>query len=122
MSRVLAGLLITAVVTAATLRILPWWCGSIIACIVMYILRLAPGRAFVAGLIGVGLAWASLALWADVQNDSILSTRIGALFMGMSPALIVLVTALLGGLSGGLGGITGSMLVHRRLGEKPSSA
>jgi len=121
MKKALIGIFATALVAGLVLRILPWWCGSLIACVVMYFLNLKPGKAFLLGFIGVGLAWAIIAGWIDYQNHSILSERIGELFMGMSPFVVILSTAFMGALSGGLGGMTGGILAAQGTRRNPSS-
>ena len=110
----IAGLLFTAILSALATIVLPWWVGSLVAFVVIFLMRLTPSHGFLIGLLGVGLAWCVLAIRADIQNGHILSTRIGELFMGITPLGIVVVTALIGGLSGGLGGLTGG-LVRRQL-------
>jgi hypothetical protein len=50
-------------------------------------------------------------LWIDAQNDSILSQRMASLFpLGGSSALIILITAVVGAIVGGLSALSGSFL------------
>jgi hypothetical protein len=49
-----------------------------------------------------------VALWFDVRNDSLLSTRIAQLFHLPGPATLVAITGLIGGLTAGLGSLFGS--------------
>lgn len=106
----IASLLLIGVLSALALGFLPWWCCGILACIIAYAFRLKPWGGLFAGFIGVALAWGVMAYLLDAQNQSILSARIGTLFMGMSSMALILFTAIIGGLSGALGGVTGAVL------------
>jgi hypothetical protein len=106
----LTGFIIVGLLGGILLNVRRWWGGSIFACIVMYFVGVAPGRAFLAGFLGLGIAWAILAGWTDTENGGLLSAQIGELFMGMPSFGVVLFTALIGGLSGGLGGMTGAYI------------
>jgi hypothetical protein len=115
--KALIGIVATGFLTMLLLEHLPWWWCGVIAFVVALGLQLKPGIAFVMGLLGVALAWGMMAEWIDVQNNSILSTKIGALFGGVSTFVVILITTALGGLVGGFGGMTGgalSTLISRR--------
>ncbi|MDX1476058.1 MAG: hypothetical protein R3301_00075 [Saprospiraceae bacterium] len=86
----------------------PWWIVALIPFVAVLLARLKPAAGFVVGLSGIFVAWAVMAGWIDSQNHSILSQRIGTLLGGLSPVLLILVTALIGGLVGGLAGLTGA--------------
>jgi hypothetical protein len=108
--KTISAFLISALLSALSLWLLPWWCSGIIACITMFLLRIAPARGLLAGFFGVGLAWGVVAGWIDAENAGILSSKIGTLFMGLSSFALVLITGLIGGISGALGGITGALI------------
>ena len=74
------------------------------------LLRLKSGLAFIAGFVGVAVSWGIVSGWIDSSNSSILSARIGNLFGGMAPMLVIAMTAVIGGLIGGFGGMTGAAL------------
>jgi hypothetical protein len=90
---------------------LPWW-GMVAGCILGGYLTAPMNRAaFMAGFISVFLIWGGLALYLDLQNDSILSSRVIRLFpLPQWPVILVLITALIGGLTGGLACKTGELL------------
>lgn len=103
-------LLILIVATAAQL-VLPWWSITPVA----FVLALGLGQrswgAFWAGFAGVGLGWLVLAGWLNLQNEGHLSHRVAELIpLGGSGWLLVLVTAVLGGLVGGLAALAGIWL------------
>lgn len=108
--KIIIGIVLIGTLTAISASIFPWWMCGIIAFAIMLIIRMKPGKAFLAGFLGVGLCWGILTGWIDARNESLLSRRIGELFMGISPILIIIIGAVLGGLTGGFGGMTGGAL------------
>ncbi len=71
---------------------------------------LSPGKAFIAGLIGAGLAWGIMAGWIDIRNTGILSARIGQVFGGIPGFVLILITIAIGGLTTAAGALTGAMV------------
>lgn len=104
-------ILLTFFVSFAAGLYLPFWSAAFIAFLVAIFIYQRPGMAYLAGFLGIFLLWGSLAWWIDAQNDSILSKRMAGLFsLGGSSALLILVTALVGGIIGGLSALSGSFL------------
>ncbi|WP_133271341.1 hypothetical protein [Hymenobacter radiodurans] len=59
----------------------------------------------------MGLGWLALASWLNIQNEGHLSHRVAELIpLGGNGWLLVLVTAVLGGLVGGLAALAGVWL------------
>ncbi len=88
----------------------PWWMIAPFAAVICFLVRSRPLLAFSQGLIAGFLLWGGLAFFQDRANDHILSSQIGALFQGLSPFVVVLMTGVIGGLSGGFGALTGAYL------------
>ena len=89
----------------------PWWSMAVVAFIVG--LAIAPtGRvAFWAGFVGAGLSWLVPAAWLSYQNDGLLAHRVAQLLpLGGSAVALVIVTALIAGLVGGLAALAGVWL------------
>jgi len=86
----------------------PWWTGVVVAFLVAAIVQLKPGSAFLAGFIGLGLAWGVASGIADFENSGILSTRIGEMLGNLPGWSLVPITTLLGALLGGLGALSGA--------------
>lgn len=109
--RFLLSVLLTAVLSFIAGLFLPWWSIAIIAFGVALLLRPRPASGFLAGFLGILLLWGLLAFWIDQRNQGILSSKVARLFsLGESPLLIILVTAVVGGLVGGFAALTGSAL------------
>lgn len=85
----------------------PWWWPALIGYIVGFLLLKGPGRAFMAGFIGTALSWAALATYTDWQNHHLLATRIASIFHLPGFLAAIVLTAVLGGLIGGLGAWSG---------------
>lgn len=88
---------------------LPWWSLPLLAFLLALGFHLKPAQAFLAGFLGAALMWGGYAGYLNVLNDSILAARMGGLFGGLGPGMMVLLTACFGGLFGGLGAWTGSL-------------
>lgn len=86
----------------------PWWTGVLVAFLVAAIVQLKPGSAFLAGFIGLGLAWGIAAGIADIENSGILSARIGEMLGGLPGWSLTPITALFGAILGGLGALSGA--------------
>ena len=115
MRLLLAVLLISLLCFIAGLY-LPWWSIAPIAFLVALLLGLGVGRSFLAGFAGVFLLWALLSLWIDIKNESVLSHKIAQLFpLGGSSILLIVITALVGGLVGGFAAMAGGSIRPRRL-------
>ena len=105
------SLLLIIVVSFAAGLYLPFWSVSLVSFLVAVFIYQKPGMAYLAGFLGILLLWGALAWWIDVQNDSILSHRMATLFpLGGSSTLLILVSAVVGAIIGGLGALSGSFL------------
>jgi hypothetical protein len=87
--------------------ILPWWVVAIIAFIAAWLFGKTSGRSFWAAFLAVALAWAILALIRSIPNENILAGRVSALFHLPGWFFMVLVTAVIGGLVGGMAAWSG---------------
>ena len=95
---------------------LPWYVPFIICFLFVLILSNRPGNNFLAGLLGIGLFWFIYALLLDIRNDHILSNKVALLFSeslhtNITGSVLLLVTAFLGALLGGLSAMFGAMIL-----------
>lgn len=89
---------------------LPWWTVAVAAALVALVLDLRPAPAFLTGLAGAMILWGMLAFLRSSANDHILAHRMSQFILqNDSPNLLILVTAVIGGLTGGMGALTGSL-------------
>ncbi len=115
--KVLISIIITGVVAFFAESLGPWWIGIVVAFLVAAIAQLKSGEAFLTGFLAIGLMWGISAGIIDNGNDSILSARIGKLFGGLSPILMIIITALLGAIVGGLGAFSGAAGMRWMIGQ-----
>jgi hypothetical protein len=99
-------LLLTAAVCFVLQTFLPWWSMPIGAAAVGYFLGNKNGVSFFAGLLAISILWLAVAFYIDATTHSILTDKVNKLL----PINAFVLTALVGGLTGGLGALTGSLL------------
>ena len=110
MKFILSVILIMLLSFAACLY-MPWWSIAIAAFIVTAVVPLRAGIAFLAGFTALFVLWGGLAWWISTNNDNILAHRISLLLLKIdSPAILILATALIGGLTGSFAAMAGSLL------------
>lgn len=105
-----AWLLLLILVLGTGLQIfLPWWVITPLCLVLAFTWPVRGGWAFLAGFIGIGLGWLVLASWLNVRNEGLLAHRVAQLLpLGGYGWLLVFITALLGGLVGGLAALAGA--------------
>ncbi|MBJ6142161.1 hypothetical protein JAO77_02115 [Hymenobacter sp. BT559] len=87
---------------------LPWWVIAPLCFALAAALGSTGGRAFGAGFAGIGLGWLLMAAWLNFNSASILSHRVAQLLpLGGQGWVLVLLTAVLGGLVGGVAALAG---------------
>ncbi len=87
--------------------VLPWWILVVVSFVLAFWLAHKAGAAFLAGFGGIALGWLGLSLFYHLRNDGLLTSRVATLFTLPQPWLLLLVTAIVGGLVGGLAALTG---------------
>ena len=93
---------------------LPWWTLALGAFVGGYVFANNGWISFLSGLLAVGLLWFSMALFIDIQTQSILTEKVARIFPTKTPALLFLLTAIIGGLPAGFAALTGSLVKSRR--------
>lgn len=109
--RFVLALILTVILGYILGLFLDWWSISLAAFIVALFWQQSPARAFGSGFLAVFLLWGALALVIDVRNDHILSTRMSELILKTGlPAVMILITGVIGGLVGGVSALSASVL------------
>ena len=108
--KLLIEILVVAIATIILQTFLPWYGAAGAAFVVGAAFNNKAALSFVAAFTAVFLVWLGYAFWLDTQNASVLSSKIAELFSVNKPLLLLLITAVLGGITGGLGGWAGSEL------------
>src|SRR6476469_10856116 len=108
--RLLVSILLIALFAFIAGLFLPWWSIALVAFLVGLFIPLRLGTAFLAGFLAIFLLWSGVALWLDLRYEQLLSQKIDALMHVPSSLLLVLITALIGGLVGGFAALSGRSL------------
>jgi hypothetical protein len=103
-------LIIILVLTIISGYVLPWWAIAIIAFLVALWRGNTSGQSFWAGFGGVFIAWMIIALIKSIPNDHILATRVSHLFHVPNWIFVLIVTAIIGGLVGGMSALSGQLI------------
>jgi hypothetical protein len=98
----------------------PWWSIALAAFLTSFFIYQSGIRSFLSGFLGVFLLWFFLALWIDIKNENLLSGKVALIFgLGTGSILLILITALVGGLVGGFASVSGntlrSLIVRRKI-------
>jgi hypothetical protein len=89
----------------------PWYSMGIAFGILSYIFALDGKSAFYLGLISGFLIWGFGAYWVDLQHPSTLPFRMAQIFpLGGKVWLLMLITGVFGGITGGLWSVLGAKL------------
>jgi len=118
-------ILLIAVISLLAQLIAPWWSLAVVAFAICFWRSPGAGsvaswRAFLYGFAGVALVWLAYALLIHVRTGGIFTSRMSQLlFKAEGSALLVLATATLGGLVGGLAGLAGHF-TRRSMVNRPS--
>jgi Na+-translocating ferredoxin:NAD+ oxidoreductase RnfD subunit len=86
----------------------PWWIVLVIGLVIGLLLPGNGWNLFNAGFLGAGLVWLGYALKLDYDTQSIMTNKILELVGIADPLILLLGSGLIGGLSAGLGALTGS--------------
>jgi hypothetical protein len=90
---------------------LPWWFVAVIAFLAAFFMGKSAVRPFLSGFAAVFVAWAVLALFKTLPNDNLLAKKVAVLFpLGGNWILLLLITAIIGGLVGGMSALSGALL------------
>jgi hypothetical protein len=90
--------------------IFPWWSAALCAALLTSLIPTRGFKAFLSGFLGVGLLWLFGALLFSIQTDYILTQKVAELMQLGSSGVLIVITALIGALTGGLGALTGHQL------------
>lgn len=110
MIKFLFAIISTALLAYAAGIFLPWWSVALAGFLAGVWLLQKPAAAFLSGFFAVFLLWAGFAFLRSQLNDDILATRFAQLILKSdNPLLLILLTGMIGGLTAGLGALSGSL-------------
>jgi hypothetical protein len=101
----------TFIVSFAAGFYLPFWSAALVSFLVAVFIYQKPGMAYLSGFLSIFLLWGGLSFWIDSQNNGILSQKIASVFpLGGNGLMLILMTAIVGAIIGGLSALSGSFL------------
>jgi len=107
----LSSFILMAVLSFAAGLYLPWWVVGITCFIVVALIPQRPWAAFFCGFFSVGILWTVLSFLKSSPNHHMLARKVSMLIIQLeNPALLILVSALIGSLVAGFGALTASFL------------
>ncbi|MBV9961408.1 MAG: hypothetical protein JO072_04105 [Parafilimonas sp.] len=102
--------LLTALLGYAAPLYFTWWSFAVCSFIIALFIHQKPFVAFIATFLGLFLLWVIMEMIIDNANNHLLSQKIATLLpLQDSSALLILITALIGGLISGFAGLTASL-------------
>jgi len=101
--------LLTALLGYAAPLYFSWWSFAVCSFVIALFIHQKPLVAFVATFLGLFLLWGIMAMLIDNANNHLLSQKIALVLpLKGSSILLILITALVGGLVSGFAGLSAS--------------
>jgi hypothetical protein len=95
------------------LNALPWYSFVFCAFIIAFIVSLKSGAAFLSGFVGVFVLWFILCFKIDSANQHLLATKVANILpLNGSPVMLIILSAFIGGLLGGMSALSGSLAAN----------
>ena len=91
-------------------QFLPWWSIAPAGFVYGFLIHQSTRTAFVNGFFGIFLFWGTLAGYVYYVNNGLLANLLAEIMFIPSGILVVLLTAITGGLTGGLASLSGRYL------------
>jgi hypothetical protein len=104
-------LILMALLSFSLSIFLPWWSIAIACFLVALCIPQKNWVSFISGFLSLFLLWYGLSFWMSFQNGHLLANRISTLILKQENSfLLVLITALIGGIVGGFAALSGSLI------------
>src|SRR5579885_1768829 len=109
--KLIVAIILTALLAFLSGIYMQWWSLALAAFSIALLVPQKAGKAFISGFLGVFLLWVVLAWWINMKNEGILSKKIASVLpLGGNEYVLILVTAIVGGLVAGFAALSGSYL------------
>ncbi len=107
MNQLLTGIVLIVVGTLIVSPFVPWWGFVVVAFLVGLGLGKTGMQSFYTGFIAIAVVWLVNMIVRNMINDGILLGKIAELFPTPNGFVLMILTAILGGIVGGLAAATG---------------
>lgn len=88
----------------------PWWAPAFFIVLTVLLLRLNARQGLFLGALSMATAYLIMAIWMQTTDEADILQKTGMLLGGLSTGLLIVVTVLIGGVTGLLSGWLGSAL------------
>ncbi len=109
-----AVVILMALLSFAACLFFPWWSIAPVAFLVILIIPLKPGKAFMAGFTALFLLWAGLSGWISHNNEHVLAIKMTPVILKMvktpDPYYLITLTGVIGGIVAGMAALTASFI------------
>jgi hypothetical protein len=110
------SILLIALLSFAACFYLPWWSIAIAAFMVAALIPQSAGMSFLTGFLALFLLWGVLSFWISSSNEHILAHKVSLVILKIdNPYLLMLITALIGGIVAGFAAATAGFLRKKKL-------
>lgn len=106
--KLLVSIVLTALLSFVLGIYLPWWSIAVAAFVVAALVPQKPWKSWLSAFVAVAALWGGLAFGINAANQSILLNKISLLFQLNQPLLLILITALIGGLVASVAALAGA--------------
>lgn len=111
MKTTLSNFIVTMVLIVILSMVLPWWHIMLAGILTGYLIPLKKFKVFLIPFLAVFILWMLHTFWLSYSNDFILANKIAVLLpLNGNPYMLILVTAIIGGLAAGISGVFGNQL------------
>ncbi|MCE7068361.1 hypothetical protein [Dyadobacter sp. CY326] len=101
---------IIIIIASALLQILlPWWIVAVVPFIVFLARPATASAAFWTGFASIAIVWLAYGFYLHFTSDGAMSDRIAGIFSLPDGLLLLVVAAIVGGLTGGLAALSGCL-------------
>lgn len=88
----------------------PWWAPAAFVVVVSILMQLTSKKAAMAGGVSTGITYLAMALWLNSVDKADIIGKTGSLLGGLSSLGLIVITVLIGIVTGALAGWLGSAL------------
>ena len=88
----------------------PWWAPAVFILLMCALMSLTVKQSVLTGSVSLGVVYLGMALWMSNKDKAAIMEKTGLLLGGLSPLMIIVMTTLIGIITGLLSGWLGSVI------------
>lgn len=108
--RFIIATVLILLLSAVAEYVFSWWSLAIVAFAIAFMMKLRPGKAFLAGFLGIAILWCCWTLALDMPNDHLLAGRLAGVFNLPGYWPFIIIVTLVGGITGGMASWSGALV------------